>query len=405
MSEGNQTSNEGNQTSNEGNQTSNEGNQTSNEGNQTGKLQKHYMYRKYYIKKYNILTIWDIVKSYPQMPWDTFYLSLNPDTTLEVILSNPYIPYVKFHDYDRNSWEIIPHKKENLMIEGLSENPNITPKIIYANLDKKWWWRKLSFNTNLTLSFIRANRNRLDWELLSANPIITLNIVNNNPDLDWNYKGLSRNPNITWDIVLKNPEKNWNYRELLINPNITPDIVEKNPDKFNVDDKYYWLSRNTNVTIEYIKKYSDDCDMSSISRLNSNITLDIVKSNSDINYWGLDEFSLYNTNIDLSDWLLNKSFNWDIKNLSMNSSIFWQIMNLNREKLKKIHDFDWYFSIFDIKEIDKKLLYDFFSYISHTSQDINKIVKYHKYREKINRMLKRNNKYYFDNIYSVTKFL
>ena len=41
---------------------------------------------------------------------------------------------------------------------------------------------------------------------------------------------LSENPNITWEIIQANPDKEWNWYLLSGNPNITWDIVEANPD-------------------------------------------------------------------------------------------------------------------------------------------------------------------------------
>ena len=54
--------------------------------------------------------------------------------------------------------------------------------------------------------------------MLSHNPSITWEIIQANPQIQWNYELLSLNPNITWDIVLANPDKKWNYYKLLRNP-------------------------------------------------------------------------------------------------------------------------------------------------------------------------------------------
>ena len=51
------------------------------------------------------------------------------------------------------------------------------------------------------------------WEF-SANPNITWEIVQANPNLRWDYYRLSQNPNITGEIVLANPNKPWDYVEL-----------------------------------------------------------------------------------------------------------------------------------------------------------------------------------------------
>ena len=44
----------------------------------------------------------------------------------------------------------------------------------------------------------------------------TWEIIQANPDKNWNYYGLSFNPNITWDIVQANPDKNWDYMFILL---------------------------------------------------------------------------------------------------------------------------------------------------------------------------------------------
>ena len=64
---------------------------------------------------------------------------------------------------------------------------------------------------------------------------------------------LSENPNITWEIVQNNPEYKWSYLELSLNPNITWEIVQNNP---QIDWKYGYLSETpmTKQFNDYIKK-------------------------------------------------------------------------------------------------------------------------------------------------------
>ena len=84
-----------------------------------------------------------------------------------------------------------------------------------------------------------TKRRRRLARLRKFNPLWTL--VQENPDVGWNYDRLSENPNITWDIVQDNPTIKWNYYYLSQNPNITWDIVQANPSK---GWDYSWLSRN-----------------------------------------------------------------------------------------------------------------------------------------------------------------
>ena len=45
-----------------------------------------------------------------------------------------------------------------------------------------------------------------------VNPNITWEIIQNNPDKDWNGGWyISCNPNITWDIIQNNPDKDWDW--------------------------------------------------------------------------------------------------------------------------------------------------------------------------------------------------
>jgi hypothetical protein len=54
-------------------------------------------------------------------------------------------------------------------------------------------------------------------QLLSQNPNITYEIIQQNPDKGWNYNYLSRNSNITYKIIQQNPDGPWNYCYLSTN--------------------------------------------------------------------------------------------------------------------------------------------------------------------------------------------
>ena len=113
----------------------------------------------------------------------------------------------------------------------LSSNPNITWDIVRDNLDKPWDWDSLSYNPTITLDIKENPEKPWDWYSLSRHPTITWDIVKENPKKPWNWEGLSSNPNITWDVVKDNLHKPWNWFSLSSNPNITWDIIKENPDK------------------------------------------------------------------------------------------------------------------------------------------------------------------------------
>ncbi len=81
---------------------------------------------------------------------------------------------------------------------------------------------------------------------MSYNPNIKWDIIKNNLDKPWDWRGLSYNPNITWDIVQENLDKHWSWCSLSMNPNITWKNVKSNLDK---PWDWYALSQNTNILL------------------------------------------------------------------------------------------------------------------------------------------------------------
>ena len=89
--------------------------------------------------------------------------------------------------------------------------------------------------------FVLKYSDKLNWELISCNPNISMDIIEKYPDNPWDWNSISYNPNITMDIIEKYPDKPWNWNAISCNPNITMSFIEKNLDKrWN----WYWISRN-----------------------------------------------------------------------------------------------------------------------------------------------------------------
>ena len=71
------------------------------------------------------------------------------------------------------------------------------------------------------------------------NPLIYL--LEKYPDKDWSWFRLSKNPNVTMDFVNSHPDKPWSWYGLSWNPNVTMDYVDSHPDK---PWSWWGLSRN-----------------------------------------------------------------------------------------------------------------------------------------------------------------
>ena len=168
--------------------------------------------------------------------WNYYYLSKNPNITEEFILKYPY-----------KNWDIKYLIKNNKITDfkALSKFINITEYIIDNYPNKPWDWKWIIENTNI-----------------SVEKHIQLDLIKKY-SYKWNYKKLSKNPNITKEFILKYPYQNWNNKinksqEWIIeNTNISVekyiqlDLIEKYPYKWN----YYYLSKNPNITKEFILKY------------------------------------------------------------------------------------------------------------------------------------------------------
>ena len=123
---------------------------------------------------------------------------------------------------------------------------------IIANIDKPLVYNKLVMNPNISLDIINANPEiDWNWELLSYCKYISLESIVANLDKPWNWDTISTYPNITWDFINANLDIPWNWTQISMHPNITEDIIEKNINK-KVKGKLIWkwgsVSKNKNIT-------------------------------------------------------------------------------------------------------------------------------------------------------------
>ena len=202
---------------------------------------------------------WKTVLDNPDKPWDYDWLSENPNISWKTIKKNLDKPWDLSNHLvynPRSTWEVFHHISDKTTIDykELSKKSVVTWDIVQSHPDIDWDYDYLSENPNITVEIILSNLDKpWNYTILSANPIITWNIVETYPEIQWDYNGLSENPNITWDIVQHNQDKQWNYKIMSVNRNITWDIVQSHPD---IDWDYDYLSENPNITIEIVKSNS-----------------------------------------------------------------------------------------------------------------------------------------------------
>ena len=54
-------------------------------------------------------------------------------------------------------------------------------------------------------------------EVFEEKNLRTLDIIDNNLDIDWNIHYVMVNPNLTWDIIRSNSKKSWEWRSVASN--------------------------------------------------------------------------------------------------------------------------------------------------------------------------------------------
>lgn len=90
------------------------------------------------------------------------------------------------------------------------------------------------------------------WELLSANPNISMLFIESHPEFKWDLKGISSNPNLTEAFVLKNRHNldAWDIKKLSKNPGVTADFLYDLYNRFDPE-----FTRNPNISEKFILKH------------------------------------------------------------------------------------------------------------------------------------------------------
>lgn len=241
--------------------------------------------------------------------WNWMYVSENPNLTIQFILD--HIQYVNnkniildWYSISRNkgiSFEDIklhinnPNLKWNH--DELSRNLSITLIDIendtnnhgISQLGINWDWRIISGREDLTEVFVRSHINiDWDWEALSYNESLSLEFIElyfdkfTFPTLQ---EGLSHNPNLTLKFILthlyniNDAHIEWDWSVIWCNKNITLTDIELYIDNPNIDRRY--ISRNPNITMEFIESHLNDFrymwNWQVISN-HPNLTMDFIKS-------------------------------------------------------------------------------------------------------------------------------
>ena len=156
----------------------------------------------------------------------------------------------------------------------MSDNKNLTLEILDNNINLDWHWKIVSANSNLTFTNPKKYP-KINYEYLSKNSNLTFDVVNNLDINYWNFDELSFHPNLSFNFVF-----GWDWYFLSRHPKLSFDIIQ---DYFNlnyydrVNSKQKWemkgLSENPNLTIDFIiKNITEDWNWQMISINDMNIS-------------------------------------------------------------------------------------------------------------------------------------
>lgn len=194
------------------------------------------------------ISIWSMIKSYPNRAWDWEYVLLNPPYDWDVLLNhsppdivqwyiNGYIRRRKIHRFknmihssnyvdkkciDINLTNMVPMdvlrrymKKKDWDFGLLSCRSDIDFSLIRIYNDKPWDFNAISIRENFDLSLVFAFPEK-SWDFASLSKLhhLDFRLVAAFPDKPWDWMCLSSHKHLNWFLVSAYPDKEWDYVRL-----------------------------------------------------------------------------------------------------------------------------------------------------------------------------------------------
>ena len=128
-----------------------------------------------------------------------------------------------------NNFQITFNSKKKYINWKYEKEGNPLEVLLELFPKKKWNWNNVSYNPNITITYILAHPN-LPWEWIcvSQNRNISLSDILSHPELPWDWGYVSKNPNTTVKDILSHPELLWKWSNISRNEFLWNDTVYKN---------------------------------------------------------------------------------------------------------------------------------------------------------------------------------
>jgi hypothetical protein len=141
-------------------------------------------------------------------------------------------------------------------LEEDEEDSKMPVKLIYVviqTIEKPWDWNLLSANPTIDQEDVQ-NFPELpwNWRMFSMNPGLWFEFVVAHLDWDWDWTALSENRAITWSHVKRYPNLPWNWTAMTVNPNLSVETIFAHPE-------FPWTnaSKNPNLRLTDVLAHPD----------------------------------------------------------------------------------------------------------------------------------------------------
>jgi hypothetical protein len=273
-------------------------------------------YKFYFKHTSNPQITFEMIKNNPQHPWCVDGYALNPNATFEQLIE---FGIKDLHNYEYNI---------NFTISVLLNNPNIpwdfhivsTVRLISLddidnNPDLGWDWKSVFRREDITIEFAKKHHTKVKYINFSITPnLITLDDIENNLDLNWHWGMVSLHRDINIAFIRRHLDKELSWSSISMSPNITMNIIRNNPD---LPWNYGYISSNPNITIEFILENMDKRFNWSALSTNNSITIEMVKNNPNLRWNPF--FLSANRNLTAEYMEEYKHEFWDFDKISTNS--------------------------------------------------------------------------------------
>jgi hypothetical protein len=212
--------------------------------------------------------------------WDWNKICLEPFVTIDFALE--FIDKIKeIIEEEDEQYDDEQYDRLYDFVSHLSASPNITMDDIENNNKISWDWDNVAQNPNFTFEFFLKNIAKF-WHItgdmmtiVSMHPCITIDIIHTHSDISWDFAGFALNPNITKEFILQHPDKMHLFVKYSANPKLTMEHVLTIPIKWDWNE----VSKNAGITMYDIKNNPDKPWVFACVLRNPNLTFDFIESN------------------------------------------------------------------------------------------------------------------------------